>query len=202
MGMLTEQNSMPLFTQMPFTFRCERCFDTRLWITFSGRVEACPRNAERWHPPANAASQMLARAMSSGNGRPSGMAFDFARMLTHFSSADPCPTQAALGYMFGDTLLTHTVQLRKLAYVVEELRHVWRLPVGSRKDAPAGYWIITDLEDCKRWLRHATAAPKTQLATIWRSAKAAFPVLAGQHEFSFMDALDRGLQSATEESDV
>lgn len=191
MGLLTEQNSMPLFEPIvPFSYVCERCFDTGFWITSFTHFEICPMSADRHHPPMNAASKMFMRSMCGGYGRPSGIAFDFARMLTHFSTENPCPTNAALGFLFGDTLLSHSHQLRKLAYAVEELRHIWRLPVGSRKDAPAGYWIITDLEDCKSWLRHATAAPRTQLATIWRSAKAAFPVLAGQQEFSFMDGLE------------
>jgi hypothetical protein len=80
--------------------------------------------------------------------------------------------------------------LRIFAFTIEELRHKWTLPVGGRKFRPSGYWIITDLEDCKAWLRQATSAPRTQLVTIWRAAKAAFPILAGQGEFEFMNGLE------------
>lgn len=208
MSILSEQTSTPLLDRpVPFEYRCDRCFDSGLWFNYAGRIAPCPNSGGTWHPTSNAASIMLRRFLLDNGGAPSRMAFYFARALTHFTSERPCPTPEILEYMFGDTLLTHAVQLRKLAYAVEELRHVWRLPVGSRKGSPpseggvadalggrggSGYWIITDLEDCKQWLRHASAAPKTQLATIWRSAKAAFPVLAGQNEFSFMDGLEEG----------
>lgn len=176
--------------QQLFSRRCERCFDTGLWLTFAGDIAPCPES--HWwayHPTGNAASEMLKRCSSRLRDKPNALAFDLARVLTHFTSSSPCPTYRLLDYFFGDTQLEHTVRLRKLAQMIEELRRVWTLPVGSRKDAPYGYWIITDLDDCKAWLRAATAAPRTQLVNIWRSAKAAFPVLAGQQEFAFMETI-------------
>ncbi len=57
--------------------------------------------------------------------------------------------------------------------------------VGSRKQEPSGYWIITDLEDFKEWFDRVKAAPITQLTTIHRVAKANFPVFAEQIEMDF-----------------
>jgi HD superfamily phosphohydrolase len=185
---------------IPFRYQCDRCFDTGLWLTETGHIGECPKRAfSKDHPDPNAASEMLRHvvtrcyAAASANKtvfRPDPMAFDLARSLTHFTSQSPCPTEKLLDYFFCDKHLNRSQQLRIFAYTIEELRNVWALPVGSRKAKPSGYWIITSLEDCKAWLREATSAPKTQLVTIWRAAKAAFPILAGQHEFAFMDALD------------
>lgn len=138
----------------------------------------------------NEAAQLVWTLLGRIALRPGRMAFDLAQALTHFTSESPCDTRLLLDYLFADTRMSHHERLRKLAHLVEDLRRVWLLPVGSRRTAPAGYWIITDLDDCMAWLRAASSAPKTQLATIWRSAKAAFPVLAGQGEFEFMNGVE------------
>lgn len=189
--MYIDREKMPLLANpIPFDYECDRCFDTGFWLNFAGFPAPCPRIGNSGHPFRNKAATMVWLFVEKLPTKPTQMAFDLARVLTHFTSDQPCDTRKVLDYFFADTSLTHGVQLRKLAYLVEDLRSVWRLPVGSRKEPPAGYWIITDLEDCKAWLRLTTSAPKTQLVTIWKAAKAAFPVLADQQEFDFLDSLD------------
>jgi hypothetical protein len=171
---------------------CEYCLDTSLYLNAGGWVNTCPRQWHPDHPGPNAAAEMLfgtIRRQQTDAKKIAIDAFRLARLLTRYASDRPCPTDDVLRDLFSETALDHTARLRKLHHLVEELRRVWMLPVGSRKEAPSGYWIITDIEDCKRWLHHATSAPITQLATIWKAARAAFPVLAGQQEFSFMDQL-------------
>ncbi|MCC6328956.1 MAG: hypothetical protein IT174_10600 [Acidobacteria bacterium] len=188
--MRIDPERMPLFANAPFRYRCERCFDTGFWLDYAGYASACPRSSDAGHPTRNPAAQMAYLLLGKQSQKPGRMAFDLARALTHFTSDRPCDTRRMLDYFFADTLMTRTEQLRKLASLVEELRRVWRLPVGNRRIAPAGYWIITDLDDCKQWLRRASHAPKTQLATIWNAARAVFPILADQQEFDFLNALE------------
>lgn len=175
----------------PVSPRCRQCFDTGLWMTFAGNIEACPRSLfDARHPAPNAAAAMLGVVARRLAHKPNAMEFDLARILTHFTSDCPCPTVKLLDYFFSDTNLGHAQRLRVVAFTIEELRSKWTLPVGGRKSRPSGYWIITDLEDCKEWLRRASSAPRTQLVNIWRAARAAFPILAGQREFDFMNGIE------------
>lgn len=163
-------------------FLCGRCLDSRLVPGEHGGAAIC---AGPPHLAMNDASLTLWRAVRRMRPpyRLDPITIMVAQKLTLFSSTDPCPAD------FTDQTFI-VLSPRQVASRIEELRAVWRVPVGSRKGKPAGYWIITDLEDCKEWLRTATAAPKTQLATIWKAARAAFPELANQQEFEFMTGIE------------
>lgn len=165
-------------------FGCGHCLDTQLVLNEDGQARVCDR---RGHLPMSDSALAVWRAVRRMQGprQLNPVTVLVAQKLTLYTSSEPCPASA-----FGD------LSLRQVAHHIEDLRSVWHLPVGSRKDASPGYWIITDLEDCKEWLRRATAAPKTQLATIWKAARAAFPDLANQQEFEFMNGIEADIAEA------
>jgi hypothetical protein len=178
-----------------FNFQCQRCFDTGIWLTPKNDVETCPVKIMMpgLHLPATTAAGFVKRAadlIKNNQAWINFQEFDLARILSNYSSANPCARQILIEFFYDETNLTAEHKLRKFHSLIECLRHRWLLPIGSRKTEPTGYWIISDVEDCKAWLRHATAAPKTQLATIWHVAKHNFPMLAGQAEFDFMNHLE------------
>lgn len=181
---------LPFKTVVPFA-ACPKCFDTNIWLTPENLVRQCPM-IPGGHRAPNSAAQMVKRAARRLNELElwvNQSCFDLARILTHYSTGKPCSRQSLFEHFF-DGNHTESYKLRKFHSWIEELRTVWLLPVGSRKDEPSGYWIISDLEDCKNWLRHANAAPIKQLSTNWKVAKNNFPKLAGQKEFEFMNYLE------------
>jgi hypothetical protein len=92
--------------------------------------------------------------------------------------------------------MTPANQLRKFHAAIEELRRVWMLPIGSRKDSPAGYWIITDVKDFEEWINRSKSAPITQLTTIYKVAKRNFPIFAEQMELDIFNDAENDLPSA------
>lgn len=180
---------MPLFAMIPN--RCERCLNTGIWLTPRNEVSVCPRvQCGDPHKEPNEASQILRRSVNRQfeiKSRIDPMCFDLARILTNFSSNEPCVRQEIFDHFFGDTNFSYQNCLRKFHSMVEEIRKVWLLPIGSRKADPSGYWIITDLEDFKDWISRVKAAPITQLSTIHRVAKHNFPIFAEQMEIDFFN---------------
>ncbi|MEO8649161.1 MAG: hypothetical protein ABI539_08350 [Acidobacteriota bacterium] len=180
----------PLFDTARFgRYACDRCFDLGIWLTPRSGVEVCPNiRVGAPHAEPNEAAVMIRTAaehLRENKQSVNTQTFDVARLLSKFTSADPCPRQHILKNFFSYLPMTEANQLRKFHAVVEDLRRNWALPVGSRKDAPAGYWIITDLDDFKMWVERAKSAPLTQLTTIHRVAKRNFPVFAEQLEIEF-----------------
>lgn len=179
---------LPLF-ELVASRTCNRCFDTGIWLTPRNEVEACPRvQCGEAHAEQNEASKKLereAKRLHEMSFRISAQVFDLARLLTNFTTENPCPRQEIFDTFFGDTNLSDQSQLRKFHLMIEELRGDWLLPIGSRKDEPSGYWIITNLQDFKDWYKRATSAPVTQLSTIHKNARHNFPFYAEQVEFNF-----------------
>ncbi len=178
-----------LFASVVPATKCQRCFDTGIWLTPTNRVEVCPRVQMREpHSEPNNAALILRRATNrlfDKNLWINSQAFDLARVLTGYTSEKPCSRLHLFDLFFADTNFTENNKLRKFHSLVEELRAVWLLPVGSRKAEPSGYWMITDLEDFKAWVERVKAAPITQLSTVHRVAKHNFPVFAEQIELEF-----------------
>lgn len=172
-----------------FKFRCQRCFDTGIWLTPKNEVAECPEKLMMpgLHPQLNNSAEMLERSVRRFKERNFVMpqTFDLARILSNYTTGEPCSRQAIFDLFWLDTNLTETNKRRKLAGMIEELRLLWLLPVGSRKFEPSGYWIITDLEDFKEWFDRVKAAPIQQLSTIHKVAKHNFPILAEQIELDF-----------------
>lgn len=168
--------------------QCSRCLDTGVWLAPTNAVETCDLWSKTPHAP-NPSAILLARSarrQESLENHINPFAFDLARILTHYTTDAPCLRLDLLEFFFADTILSGANRLRKFHALVEELRQVWLLPIGSRKFKPSGYWIITDLEDFKAWFNHRVkAAPVTQLTTIHHVAKYNFPLFAEQLEIEF-----------------
>lgn len=183
------QNS---FTEKPrrtHLFSCLRCYDIGVWRTPQGDVQPCPVvQIGLSHGELSPAAKMIVRAtdlLRENNIPVHSLAFDIARNLSYYPSESPAQRTELLRVFFSYT----RDPKRKLMEVIEELRKVWLLPVGSRKEEPSGYWIITDADDFNAWVKRATAAPITQLSTIHRVAKRNFPVFAEQLELEFFSDL-------------
>lgn len=176
----------------PGAATCWVCFDTRLWIMPNGRLGRCHRlESGAPHNACSRSAEILYRAamrLREPSGRSiNALAFSVAVRLAQFTSARPCPRDQILEMFF-----TYSARnrLRNFHAVIEELRRVWLLPVGSRKEEPAGYWIITDEADFALWVERSRSAPVTQLTTIHRVARANFPVFAEQLEFEFWNDVE------------
>lgn len=167
------------------TPRCFHCGDLGFDVGADGTVSTCWRlRAGAAHNAPNAAAAMIERACRSLMIEKVAIdqhCFHVAKTLTQYAADRPCNRDWLI-----DAHFRHTPsRLRGLATVIERLRSVWLLPVGSRKDTPSGYWIITDADDFRAWVNRAKSAPVTQLTTIHRVAKRNFPVFADQLELDF-----------------
>lgn len=188
--------------ETPFLFKevipfsaCDRCFDTGLWRKPSGEIDICPNIMMNNHnDEPNPSAFVLRRAVERLKGMNvfiNSYPFELARILTHYSSENPCRREDLCDFFFATTNFTNAEQNRKIAKMVEELRKIWLLPVGSRKEEPSGYWIITELADYKLWVERAKAAPITQLSTIHKNARHNFPHFAEQMEIEFWSDISR-----------
>lgn len=168
---------------------CLRCSGTTFWLTSGNTIARCPQiQMNLPHAGPSDAAQVVeyaARRLKRQGVVLMRDDFDLAQILTHYTTENPCSRQALMRRFFLGTNLPAANQTRKLQAMIERLRTVWLLPVGSRKADPCGYWIITDLDDYKDWFSRTTAAPITQLTTIHRNAKHNFPVFAEQIELDF-----------------
>lgn len=173
-------DSLPLFGT-----DCDRCQNIGIRISPGGSFETCPAiQVGAPHPEPNPAGTVLrhfAGVLQRRGITPNSHAFDVARMLVRYTSTAPCPRDLLLETHFAWT----KNRLRKFHHCVEELRSLWLLPVGSRKEEPSGYWIITEVDDFSAWVERAKSAPITQLSTIHRVARANFPIYAEQLELEF-----------------
>jgi len=182
-----EFEGLPLF-QAVASRTCVRCFGTSMALNSDNIVEACTSLKLLTHPLPNEASLMLLRSLSLLKEKQiwiNPQAFDLARLLTNFDSKTPCPRQEIFDTFYDATTLSNQNQLRKFHALIEELRSIWLLPVGSRKTEPSGYWVVTELADFKEWFERVKAAPVTQLITIYKVARHNFPVFAEQMELKF-----------------
>ena len=173
---------------------CDRCLDSGLWLSPKSEVLVCPKvQMQQPHTVANKASLILLKAANRMFEQKKFIhvhEFELARVLTHFTSQMPCERTKLFDLLFADTNLDFKGKLRKLHGLIENLRKIWLLPVGSRKDDPSGYWIITELQDFKDWVERAKSAPITQLTTIHRNARFNFPEFAEQLEFEFWNDME------------
>lgn len=169
--------------------KCFACYDFGLAFGRQG-ISTCWRlRAGAPHAEPNAAALVAHRAIERAQivRQPiDEHTFDFVRALTAYTSEQPARREALIERHFSWS----PNAVRKLADVIEVLRKIWLLPVGSRKDAGGGYWIITTEADYREWFERAATAPKTQLATIWANARRNFPDLAGQLYLEFDDRGD------------
>lgn len=183
----------PLFPSQPVP-RCFECGDLGFRLA-DGMPHQCWRvRANAPHNDPNPAALMLRRAVDRlfKYGVPIDVQhFEIAKLLTRFSSERPFDKAKTLE-------LHYPMPLRSFMGIVEDLRKVWLLPIGARKHPPSGYWIITDEDAFREYLETAKTAPITQLSTIYRVARANFPVLAGQLE---LELTPEALTGKTEENE-
>lgn len=165
--------------------RCFSCHDVGFDVSKEGIISTCWRaKAGAEHNEANEASKMIARAIHQLMIEKVAVephVFAVARTLTQYTTAAPCK-----GSRLEDLHFSHVKDSRReCSATMETLRKVWLLPVGSRRESPAGYWIISDLDDFAAWVIKAKAGPITSLTTIHRVAKRNFPHFAEQLELDF-----------------
>jgi len=167
--------------------RCTRCGDHGFWLTPKGIVTECPNLQLKFndHPAPNLAAEKVllsGRRLAECGLVANPKALDVARMLTAFTGVDPCPRQQLINKYFGYAAAS---KLREFHSTIEELRRVWLLPVASRKNLPAGYWIAVTQKDFAEWLERFLSSPRTQMVTGYRLAKVHWPVYAKQLELDF-----------------
>ncbi|MBX7170177.1 MAG: hypothetical protein K1X72_04415 [Pyrinomonadaceae bacterium] len=125
--------------------KCERCFDSGVWLTPRNKVEICPNlQLGLNHQSPNIASFLFSRAAHQLNEISvwvSPFCFELARILTQYSAENPCPHTALIDCFYADTNLTQDEKQRKLEGLFAELKEVWILPIGCRENEPKGYWI-------------------------------------------------------------
>jgi hypothetical protein len=165
--------------------KCVHCSDIGIWILPSGSVSICPalQNA-REHNPASPSACVLTRSINRvvrEGKQVNAHLFAVAQHLAAGTSTEPVTRDALIYKHFGYT----AAKLRSFHASIEELRRLWALPVGSRKEEPAGYWIMTEVDDFRSWVTRAKAAPVTQLSTIYHVARVNFPLFAEQLELEF-----------------
>lgn len=164
---------------------CFVCGDLGFEVTVDGDYKECWRKkmgAE--HNQATPAGLVLSRSVADLVRRKVAIEphlFYVARQLAAGTSEKPIERDRLIegNFTFSKS------PLRLFHRSVETLRSVWLLPVGSRKESPDGYWIITDAEDFAAWVARARSAPITQLTTIHRVARRNFPLFAEQLELEF-----------------
>lgn len=184
-------NAQPaLFASHPL---CITCSDLGYWVEPGGSVTRCPSIVmQRPHNEPGPAQTIVARAIARLK-RESRLVdaqhFVVLRYLVAFNGLAPCPRTELLERFFL-YIDGHLARQRKFHALIEDLRKIWLLPVGSRKEQPSGYWIITELPDFKEWYARATAAPVTQLTTLHRLAKHNFPIFAEQIELDFFGNIE------------
>lgn len=180
----------PLFeTVLPYQADCRRCLDTGIWLTPRNQVETCPKvQLREAHKIPNPSAEIVKRSalrLKSLEQFIVPYEFELARILTHFSTENPCPRIKLDEFFFLDTNMSAKDMERKTKKFIENLLTIWLLPVGSRRSKPSGYWIITELEDYKAWVEDAKSPAITRLSTIYKNAKHNFPHFAEQMELEF-----------------
>lgn len=175
---------LPLFDSVR---RCHECQDIGFVVSKDGEFNWCWRaRAGAEHNKQSPAAFVLQRAVEQlriAKITIEPHIFYVARQIAAGTSAEPVKREKLIEGNF-----TYSKSpLRMFHKAVETLRSVWLLPVGSRKEAPAGYWICTDQKDFAEWVERAKSAPVTQLSTIHRVAKRNFPLFAEQLELQFFN---------------
>lgn len=182
-----DTNTPTLFNLVP---RCFTCGDLGFELINGVPATCWRRRSGAAHNEPSPALAMIARAIEKlqiAQAPIDPHALEVAKTLARHTSAKPCKRDRLVEVHFNHH---PTSAVRNCAATIETLRRVWLLPVGSRKESPSGYWIITSMEDFADWVERAKSAPITQLTTIHRVAKRNFPVFADQMELDFWKDLD------------
>lgn len=169
---------------------CDRCFRIGLRIHPNGHVERCPslQLGDR-HVELSEQGKRITRAVERlvrHNVEVDTIHFDIARSIAQYDTDRPCSSRELIDRHFRYIDGSEN-QRRAVTKAVRYLRDIWFLPVISRKERPAGYWIATSEADFRAYVDRAKAEPITRLSTIHRLAKANWPVFAEQLEIEFFN---------------
>ncbi len=181
--------------------RCGKCYGLGAWLTPQGIVTLCPKLqlGHNDHPQPGEAAQKILRAGRQLQFRKliaNDLAFRVARHLAvHGTTDEPVSRQDLIDQHFE---YARSQKLRELHYVIESLRSVWLLPIGSRKGKPHGYWICITEADFREWVERAKSAPIRQLTTIHAVARTHWPVFAEQLELDFWNNVELPLEIPAE----
>jgi hypothetical protein len=104
-------------------------------------------------------------------------AFDCARALVRATMQRPV-RNTTLGMFLG-------VNERQVKEIIKTLRDDWRLPIGSLREPPYGYYWIASAEEFEAWFNPMRAQAFSELKTAYRMAKRHYPHLCGQFTFNF-----------------
>lgn len=164
---------------------CASCFGIGLRHKPQGGIERCPTlTLGHEHCELSEEGKRICRAVEVLRRRklePDAVHFDIARTLALYDTLRPCSSRELIDRHF--SYVDGAENRRRLVTkAMRFLRDIWFLPVCSRKDAPAGYWISVTEDDFKAYVERATREPITFLSTIQRMAKANWPEFAEQME--------------------
>jgi len=168
---------------------CDRCFDLGIYIgPSSNAFEPCPNIVlGREHAEPSPVAQIVQDAVMRQKIPADSHLFEIVRTLAMYTTDDPCPGNVLIDRHFAFSNGSSETKRRQVSAAIERLRVDWVLPVGSRKDQPSGYWIMTDQVDFEIVLDEWLAQPKKTIGMAYRLAKRYFPVFAGQLELSLQD---------------
>lgn len=163
---------------------CPRCRNAGIRISPTGIFETCPDLVlGNVHPPISDEAKMIREAVTQ-SGLIDSHLFEIARSMIGFSTSYPISRfeliERHFRYLHGDE-----VKRRALSRAIERMRDEMLLPVGSRKGAPSGYWIIIELPDFERWYTEKRSQPLKELTTIHKLARHYWPVFAEQIRLDF-----------------
>lgn len=104
-------------------------------------------------------------------------AFDCARALVRATALRPV-RNTTLGMFLG-------VNERQVKDTIKTLRDDWKLPIGSLREPPYGYYWISTPEEFLAWFEPMRSQAFSELRTAYRLMRAHYPQLAGQFTFNF-----------------
>lgn len=189
MWIMTEDlfSSLPPHQQV-----CQDCFATGLvWRATSKQIGRCQKcRSYQFNPDLTGRTEVKlvwhwARIRSQIDGDLSPLRFDIAKILTCYSSADPCTGESLQGFVMSRGV--HRVDAeRYVKKSIETLRNTWLLPVASRKEKPSGYWVCRSQVELADWSQRNARPSITALATNHKVVKANTAIFGGQSTFDFM----------------
>jgi hypothetical protein len=169
---------------------CPNCLDTGLfWSALGGSPAHCDYCTAAREPLHSPAVQIFRQRTFDRMKRGSDITplhFHLARALTLFSGETP---------VLRESLDKHfNLSERKTKDVLKFLRDNWLLPIGGRKQPPAGAWLIVTDAEFIEYERQARRTAISALATLYKIRRANFPRLAGQLALDFVEQVKQGIE--------
>lgn len=182
---------------------CQSCFATGLvWRANSKKIGRC--QTCELHSGLDLAPRMEVKLVwhwallrSQVDGDLSPLRFDIAKILTCYSSDDPCTGETLQGFVMGRGVHRADAE-RYVKKTIETLRNNWLLPVASRKEKPSGYWVCRSQVELADWSQRNARPSITALATNHKVVKANTAIFGGQSTFDFMQFVNDEFEAVEE----